>query len=335
MSRPDITLDQARQALSFIPSDDRDVWVNVGNALKSEFTDAFDVFDDWSSNAGNYDAKAVKSAWRSFKRFMVPVGYIIKIAKQNGFVLDRTTYQNPSPQLLAEQKAKREHSLLIEQSAYEAATQNAMNYSKKMWDSSSKNGSSAYLLKKGVSAESIRYLNDGSVLVPMLDYSQQPAVFVGIQTIKENGTKLFPKGVAKSGSACRLGDLSNGLIMVCEGYATGMSLRAATGYSIAVFVAFDAGNLLKVLLMLREKYPNLAILVCADNDQKTKGNPGIKFAKKAVKNLTKSDVIYPIFAPDDKQSSDFNDLHMIRGLDAVKRQLKPVLAHYLPIVKAA
>lgn len=335
MSRLDISLDQARQALSFIPSDEREVWVNVGNALKSEFSDAFDLFDDWSANAGNYDAKAVKSAWRSFKRGVVPIGYVIKLAKQYGFVLDRTVFQTPSPQIIAEQKAKRISNQLIEQAAYEKAALNAVQYSKKMWDSASRQGHSAYLIKKNVQGESIRYLNDGSILVPMLDYSQQPAVFVGIQTIKSDGTKLFPKGVSKSGSACRLGEHSDMLIMVCEGYATGLSLRMATNYGLAIYVAFDAGNLLKVVKLLRDKYQKHAILVCADNDQKTKGNPGIKSAKKAVKNLIKGDVIYPIFAPNDKLSSDFNDLHNMRGIDAVRRQLKPVLMHYLPTLKAA
>jgi hypothetical protein len=44
--------------------------------------------------------------------------------------------------------------------------------------------------------------------------------------------------------------------------------------------------------------------------------------------MPKADLIYPIFAMDDKKNSDFNDLHVCKGLAAVVRQLKPVCAHY-------
>ena len=335
MKRIEMTYDQVRQALSFIPSDEREVWVNVGNALKSEFSDAFDLFDDWSANAGNYDLKAVKSAWRSFKRGVVPIGYIIKLARQYGYVPERAEYQTPSPQLLAEQKAKRISVQLIEQAAYELAAKNAIEYSNKMWDSASQVGISPYLAKKCVVSESVRFLNDGSILVPMLDYSKNPSSFIGIQTIKPDGTKLFPKGVAKSGSACRLGEISERLLMICEGYATGLSIRMATSHVLAVFVAFDAGNLIKIVALLREKYPKHVLLICADNDQKTKGNPGIAAAKKALKTVGNAAVIYPIFPVNDVKSSDFNDLHVTRGLDAVKQQLGHAIRYYIPTVKAA
>lgn len=63
-----VTMDTARAALSYLDSSDRVLWVKMGQALKSEFgDDGFDLFDNWSGQASNYDAKAVKATWRGFK----------------------------------------------------------------------------------------------------------------------------------------------------------------------------------------------------------------------------------------------------------------------------
>ena len=328
MAQAAISLDQARQALSFIPADDRDTWVRMGMALKAEFNDAFDVFDAWSDTASNYNAKTVAATWRSFKRSgRSGIGSLLLEAKNNGFVLENTDYQAPTAEAIAALKKEREQKLALEQKERQQSAENAVAYSQRLWSGAQKTGQSPYLTKKQVLAESCRFLND-TILVPMLDYSSEPAIFVGVQSIKADGTKLFPKGVAKSGSACRLGDYGCNVLMVCEGYATGLSLRMATRYLLPVFVAFDAGNLIKVVALLREKFPQHSLLICADNDQKTKGNPGIKAARKAIKNMPKADIIYPIFAVDDRRSSDFNDLHVNKGLAAVVRQLMPICTHY-------
>ena len=161
-----------------------------------------------------------------------------------------------------------------------------------MWSSATKSGQSPYLQRKKIAGENIRYLPDGSILIPMINYAApRESAFVGVQTIKPDGTKLFPKGVIKSGSACRLGEINTRIMAVCEGYATACSIRLGTGYQLPVFVAFDAGNLIKIVTMLRHLYPKTHVLVCADNDQKTKGNPGIKAGRLAVRANQNSSII--------------------------------------------
>ena len=55
------------EMLSYIPATERETWITIGMALKSEFSDiAFSMFDSWSQSAPNYNAKAVAIAWRSF-----------------------------------------------------------------------------------------------------------------------------------------------------------------------------------------------------------------------------------------------------------------------------
>ena len=71
-----------------------------------------------------------------------------------------------------------------------------------------------------------------------------------------------------------------GLLIVCEGYATGASIHESTGHAVAV--AFNAGNLEAVAVALHSKYPALKIIIAADDDYQTDGNPGMTKATAAV-----------------------------------------------------
>lgn len=68
-------------------------------------------------------------------------------------------------------------------------------------------------------------------------------------------------------------------IIICEGYATGASLHAATGSQ--VLCALSANNLLVVAQAVRSMDPRKKIIIAADNDTKTPGNPGVTAAKMA------------------------------------------------------
>ncbi len=68
-------------------------------------------------------------------------------------------------------------------------------------------------------------------------------------------------------------------ILVCEGYATGASLHAATGHYVAA--AMNAGNLKPVALALRSKYPAAHISIMADNDSHLDPNIGLVKAHEA------------------------------------------------------
>ena len=60
--------DSARieSAISFIPAIDRDVWVEVGMAVKSELGDSgFDLWDRWSSYEDSYNEASAKAVWKS------------------------------------------------------------------------------------------------------------------------------------------------------------------------------------------------------------------------------------------------------------------------------
>ncbi len=115
------------------------------------------------------------------------------------------------------------------------------------------------------------------------------------------------------------------VVVICEGYATGASLSMATG--LAVVVAFDAGNLLPVAEKVRNQWKDAVILVAADNDRWTKtpiDNPGVTRAREAAERV-RGLVAVPKFASAEGNPTDFNDLLVREGSDAVKAQVMAVL----------
>lgn len=191
-----------------------------------------------------------------------------------------------------------------------------------------------YLQAKGVQPFGVREDVDGNLLVPVMTVDKE---LRGLQTIAPDGAKSFMYGMEKNGNFHLIAepgkDLSQGEIILAEGYATGASLHMATEKPVAV--AFDAGNLEPVAKKLREKFPNAAITICADNDHKhTRRTPdgvepwnkGVELAQKAAQEVG-GKVVAPIFTDEERARglTDFNDLHQSRGLDEVKRQVGMVL----------
>ena len=194
------------------------------------------------------------------------------------------------------------------------------------WRAASKTGESLYLRRKCVLAEAVRFEPDGTVLVPMLRYDlPREQALVGLQAIRADGEKRFIAGTAKRGSACRLGSpvlTVDAPVLVCEGLATGLTLRQACGQRWPVYVAFDAGNLLPVARTLRRLYPRAWLLFCADDDFLTWSNPGRSKAAQAARIVGNADFIAPVIAGrGERKLTDFNDLHVEHGLEEVSRQL--------------
>ena len=82
------------------------------------------------------------------------------------------------------------------------------------------------------------------------------------------------------GCYCAIGRPRNALLL-CEGYATAATVFSATGEATAV--AFNAGNLPAVARALRVKFPNIKLVICADDDAQTPGNPGRTKAAEAAR----------------------------------------------------
>lgn len=144
-----------------------------------------------------------------------------------------------------------------------------------------------YLLRKGVPSLGVRQLRD-RLVIPARDAAGQLHT---LQFIGADGAKRFLTGGRIAGCYYALGRPA-GLLLLCEGFATGATLFTATHEAVAV--AFNAGNLAPVARVLRQKFPRARILVCADDDRHTPGNPGLTAATAAAREVG-GQVVAPAF----------------------------------------
>lgn len=133
-----------------------------------------------------------------------------------------------------------------------------------------------YLVAKQVRAYGLRQLRD-MLLIPARDEHGQLHT---LQFIGADGSKRFLTGGRIRGCYFAIGRPA-GVLLICEGFATACSLFMATGYATAA--AFSAGNLGPVARALRAKFPRLALVLAADNDHATPGNPGLTAAVAAAR----------------------------------------------------
>jgi phage/plasmid primase-like uncharacterized protein len=176
-----------------------------------------------------------------------------------------------------------------------------------------------YLTTKGIKSHGLR-IHDGALVVPMRDGAELHS----LQFISGEGEKRFLTGGRVSGCYFHFPiGKPNGVLCIAEGYATAASIHEATGYAVAV--AFNAGNLKPVAETLRGQYPEARIIVCADNDQWTEGNPGCTKAEEAASAVC-GQLAVPEFQDTSSRPTDFNDLVRLEGPEAVNRCIKAASA---------
>lgn len=246
-------------------------------------------------------------------------------------------------------RRRAEHEAGRERAAAARAQENALAAmsAADLWREAKPTGTSPYLERKQVQGECCRFLPDQSIVVPLLRYDwPRERALVGTQRIypgprfhwrtkDELPQKTFTKGFAKQGAALRFGQVldEDEPILVAEGFSTALSIRMATDRALPVFMALDAYNLGQVVELIRELHPRHRILICADDDWRTRNhegelwNAGRVKAKEAAKAVDRCDIVHPSFAGLERgpKDTDFNDLHVLGGLDRVRAQLNSVL----------
>ena len=132
-----------------------------------------------------------------------------------------------------------------------------------------------YLARKGIRPHGAK-IEGHKLVIPIRNTA---GMVHSLQTIAPDGTKMFMSGGRVKGCYFGIGK-PKGALIICEGFATGASIYECTGHAVAV--AFNAGNLEAVAVALRTNYPTLKIIIAADNDHHTPGNPGMTKATAAV-----------------------------------------------------
>lgn len=330
-----------RDALQCIPADlDRETWVRLAMAVKAELgADGFELWDTWSSEAKDYCATDARDTWRSIKADGgVTVGTLFGIAKDHGFRFPDAPAEAMTPEALAElehkqaeQQTRRQAAQAAEAEQYRRRAEKAARDADELWAEAADEGASPYLLRKGVQAHGVRFMRDGTVLVPLRDVAgtlhnlQRIAPRSPTEEEHARGLteKRFLAGGRKRGLFHVIGQAAD-LVLMAEGYATAASLHEASGRPVVV--AFDAGNLAAVAEAMPTRFPGARFLVCADHDAETEArsgkNPGRDGAEKAARELRALGCAAAVLLPDGLGGgTDFNDLAATAGLGEVARQV--------------
>lgn len=341
--------DEVRNALTYLDPNDRETWWKVGAALKSEFDEGGrSLWEDWSRSYPKWNERESNAQWKSFKYGHIHIGTLFHMAKANGFTFSQN-YRAPT----AEETAHREAEWAVKREVQDAwdkvSRDHAARTANIVWKSANTRPADAgfpYLRDKGIAVPAVlanarinRFKDEDRLVIPMYD---RPNHIVNRQAIDANGGKFFLPGGEVGGAYGKIAapnaDWTGG-VYLAEGFATAASIHMATGKPVVI--AFNAGNLPKVAAKMAQILPkNAPVYIAADNDA---SQTGIKKATEAAQVLgNRARVVMPEFGADDMARfqakhgrdtlpSDFNDLHELRGLDAVQSALnRPLAPETLP-----
>ena len=249
-------------ALSFVPAEDRDVWVAMAMAVKFELGDAgFDIWDAWSRTADNYNAGAARAVWRSCRGRGVTAGTLFHMAKEYGWV-DNDRHEKPTAAQLQARKREQAERLTQEGMERERLAQAAAR--KAGWIlHQCKSEQHAYFDAHGMTdLEGLvwRPTEQENLLCLPMRIGQS---LVGLQLIDRHGKKKFLSGQRTSGAEYLIDN--KGTDIWVEGYCTGLAVKvcmSALRMRYRIHVTFSAGNL---------KEMATSGFVIADNDKSKAG----------------------------------------------------------------
>ena len=255
-------MNRAISALQFVSPVERETWIQMGMALRSEFGDAaLDAWMDWSRQADSFRESAALSAWRSFKGTGVTLGTLFHEAKCNGWV-DNDRHEKPTAAQLQARKRDQAERLTQEGMERERLAQAAAR--KAGWIlHQCKSEQHAYFDAHGMTdLEGLvwRPTEQENLLCLPMRIGQS---LVGLQLIDRHGKKKFLSGQRTSGAEYLIDN--KGTDIWVEGYCTGLAVKvcmSALRMRYRIHVTFSAGNL---------KEMATSGFVIADNDKSKAG----------------------------------------------------------------
>lgn len=87
-----------RKAITYIPTDDRDIWLQVGMALHATNSgdQAYGLWNEWANQSDKFDLLDQRRVWGSFKPGGVTLSTLFALAKNSGWI-PPTVQEQPSP----------------------------------------------------------------------------------------------------------------------------------------------------------------------------------------------------------------------------------------------
>lgn len=218
------------------------------------------------------------------------------------FWWDDPDRQEPTPEMRARWEAERKQRERDQEILWgKTATQ-----AKRMLESC-KTDEHNYLHRKGLGDMKGLVTPDGELFVPMYDFKTE--ALVGYQTIfwdepNRQWLKKMKYGTRLKGAGLRLGPKVSDEVVLCEGYATGLTINKAMAQMrlpATVLICFNASNMITVAQMIKGVR---RCYVFADNDKSQTG-------EKAAQATGFKYCMSPV------EGEDANDLYVRAGLMAV------------------
>jgi putative DNA primase/helicase len=305
-------LDRARDALHAIsPGLPRDEWVRVGMAAKAAGL-GFDDFDRWSAQADNYEARAARDTWRSFKPDgRTGAGSLFYLARAEGWSdKDEHAARNaptkpagrPAGRPAEPRKAPRPSTGAAE--VWQRLEAAAVGH--------------PYITAKQGTAEGLRVVPAGDPLriaghsmagwlvVPVLPLAGGDPVSLQFIPPPGAGVKLNLPGARVAG-VFTVGELTPaGTVFLCEGIGQAWACWKATG--AAAVACFGWGRVRGVAAELRQRDPTARLVLVPD--------AGLEAEAEAVAREVGAEfVTMPEGSP---RNFDANDYAQREGFDALE-----------------
>lgn len=342
---PPATFKQVEDALSHISADiDRDEWVKIGMAIKSEFGDeGIDLFNEWSEAGKSYKFDDLVATWDSINaEGGINIGFLFKLAIDEGWKFKHVSSADIKAATARKKKVttvKQNHA--DDKEKYKAGADKAQS----IWIMSSACNAAIdnskisfpYLTSKKIKPHGSALRNsdkNDALLVPL--YYQGELVSLQIIETLPDGTfqKKNMKGGKAKGSYFVIGSedgheipTSDLPIFICEGFATGCTLNEQTGNPVVI--TFSCNNYKSVVLQIKEQYPDRRLVIAADNDFTNDNNPGLNKAKE-IANELEIEYVYPDFETAGLVGSDFNDFYNSGGTREHIIIVEPVIKTVYP-----
>ena len=301
-----MSLENILSALDYTPPTmGRDDWVKILMAVKSELgDDGRDIAENWSQG-GDFNQSDFNSTWSSINGTgAIGIGTLFHYAMASG-------WQQPKPNTLRNQAEQLKQNKFDNEKR--ERNQTAAQIAQTRWNGANDaDPDHAYLMNKKIDPVGIR--QEGSnLLIPIQD---KDGSLISLQTIAPDGKKLFQKDSTTGSGYMRLKG-STATVVVCEGYATGVTIHATTDNSVAI--AFSCHNMMPVAKIIRVKMPDGDIVIAADSIPISTLEKAREVAKTIGARLAVPTV-----------DSDFNDM-MVAGKDVrstIETATKPGLFKY-------
>ena len=78
-------IEELRSALKSFSSDERDIWVRMGHALKNLGSRGFELWDEWSQKSDSYDEADARAKWETFRPTQTSYKAVFAEAQRNGW----------------------------------------------------------------------------------------------------------------------------------------------------------------------------------------------------------------------------------------------------------